>query len=288
MEPRILKNVIQAGEDWLRNHKIDNSAYDSFALMSDLLNIDRSYYFLHGNDEISDAIYKAYWNRIKKRANHIPLQHIIGYTEFWKYRFLVNEHVLIPRQDTEILVEEAVKKISPESMVLDMCTGSGCILISLALETHFHKGIGVDISKEALETANRNKETLQADNVDFLESNLFDKLQGTFEGSFDLIVSNPPYIRTKVIEELDEEVRSHDPVLALDGHEDGLYFYEAITKQSTAFIKPGGWLLYEIGYDQAEAVRNIMVACGFGSLQTVKDLAGLDRVVIGQKLINVD
>ena len=172
---RTLKNVIKSGEDILRKSDIDNSAYDSFALISDILNIDRSYYFLHEQDEVLEDVYTAYMKRIKRRANHIPLQHIIGYTEFWKYRFFVNEYVLVPRQDTETLVEEALKKIDQNATVLDMCTGSGCILISLALETNFQKGVGVDISKEALAVASKNKESLNAKNVEFLESDLFEK-----------------------------------------------------------------------------------------------------------------
>jgi len=281
---RKLKDVIKSGEDILRKNNIDNSAYDSFALISDILDIDRSYYFLHGNDEVLEEVYKEYMKRIKRRANHIPLQHIIGYTEFWKYRFFVNEYVLVPRQDTEILVEEAVKRINSNSTVIDMCTGSGCILISLALETNFHKGIGVDISKEALEIAGKNKESLEAKNVEFLESDLFDKFKGNFEDKFDVIVSNPPYIKTSVIEELDEEVRAHDPMIALDGHEDGLYFYEAITEQSVDYIKAGGWLIFEIGFDQAEDVKKILIQYGFGNIEIVKDLTGHDRVAIGQML----
>jgi len=281
---RTLKNVIKSGEDILRKSDIDNSAYDSFALISDILNIDRSYYFLHEQDEVLEDVYIAYMKRIKRRANHIPLQHIIGYTEFWKYRFFVNEYVLVPRQDTETLVEEALKKIDQNATVLDMCTGSGCILISLALETNFQEGIGVDISKEALAVASRNKESLKTKNVEFLESDLFEKLQGIFNHRFDVIVSNPPYIKTSVIEELDEEVRVHDPIMALDGHENGLYFYEAITAQSVDFMKAGGWLIYEIGYDQAEDVKQIMIRCGFGNIEIVKDLTGHDRVLIGQKL----
>ena len=281
---RTLKNVIKSGEDILRKNNIENSAYDCFALISDILNIDRSYYFLHEDDEVSEKVFIAYMKRIERRANHIPLQHIIGYTEFWKYRFFVNEYVLVPRQDTEILVEEAVKRINSNSTVIDMCTGSGCILISLALETNFHKGIGVDISKEALEIAGKNKESLEAKNVEFLESDLFEKLQGNFEDKFDIIVSNPPYIKTSVIEELDEEVRNHDPMIALDGHNDGLYFYEAITAQSVDYIKAGGCLIYEIGYDQAEDVKKILIRNGFSNIQIVKDLTGHDRVAIGQKL----
>jgi len=281
---RTLKNVIKSGEDILRKNNIENSAYDSFALLSDMLNIDRAYYFSHENEAVLETVYKEYMRRIERRANHIPLQHIIGYTEFWKYKFFVNEYVLVPRQDTELLVEEALKKIDSNSTVLDMCTGSGCILISLALETNFIKGIGTDISKEALVIAGKNRASLEAKNVEFLESDLFKKLQGTFNHKFDVIVSNPPYIKTSVIEELDEEVRTYDPMIALDGHDDGLYFYEAITVQSVDFIKTGGWLMYEIGYDQAEPVKKIMRQCGFTNIEIVKDLSGLDRVVMGQKI----
>lgn len=281
---RTLCDVIKAGEDILCKNNIADPAYDSFELMSNIMNIDRSYYFLHGNDEVSDEIYQAYMSCIEKRASHIPLQHITGYADFWRYRFRVNEHVLVPRQDTEILVEEAVKRIVPESTVLDMCTGSGCIIISLALETHFLKGVGVDISSEALKVANANKIALQAENVDFIQSDLFAGLSTDNKcNKYDVIVSNPPYIRTSVIEGLDEEVKTHDPMLALDGHEDGLFFYEAITRQSGAFIKSGGWLIYEIGHDQAEDVSRIMRENGYVNVETVKDLAGLDRVVLGMK-----
>ncbi|SEW02608.1 peptide chain release factor N(5)-glutamine methyltransferase [[Clostridium] fimetarium] len=282
--PKTLKDVIKSGEDILRKNNIENSAYDSFTLISDILNIDRSYYFLHENDEVLEAVYNEYINRIVRRASHEPLQHIIGYTEFWKYRFFVNEYVLVPRQDTETLVEEALKKIDRNSTVLDMCTGSGCILISIALETNFVKGIGVDISKEALVVANKNAELLKTKNVEFLESDLFEKLQGIFNDKFDIIVSNPPYIKTSVIEELTEEVRAHDPMMALDGHDDGLYFYETITAQAVDYIKAGGWLIYEIGYDQAEDVKEILIRCGFSNIEIVKDLTGHDRVALGQKL----
>lgn len=279
---RTLKNVIKAGETILQQKDIENASYDSFILMSDLLNIDKSYYYLHQDNAVTEAVYEEYMNHIEKRANHVPLQHIIGYTEFWKYRFYVNEHVLVPRQDTEILVEEAIKKVTPHSRILDMCTGSGCILISIALETDVTEGIGVDISKEALDVAEMNKKSLKADKVKFIKSNLFEELSK--DSLFDLIISNPPYIRTQVIGELAEEVKNHDPFIALDGHEDGLFFYQEITRQSEEFLKIGGWLMYEIGFDQSEDVKNIMLSCGFENIQIVKDLTGLDRVVVGQKL----
>lgn len=281
--PGTLRKVIKAGEDILTAHHIENAAHDSFELISDILHIDRSYYFLHAEDEVPSQVYEEYRKRIARRAQHVPLQHITGYTEFWKYRFHVSEHVLIPRQDTEILVEEAIKKIMPTSSVLDMCTGSGCIILSLALETHFRKGIGIDLSKEALAVARENKESLNVKTVEFLESDLFSGLSDELKNEkIDVIVSNPPYIRTSVIEGLTEEVRAHDPMMALDGHENGLYFYDAITKQSVNYIKVGGWLIYEIGYDQADAVSEIMQQCGYDCIETIKDLAGLDRVVLGR------
>lgn len=277
-----LQQVIKAGEEALRIAGIDNPAFDSFELMSMIMGIDRSYYFLHGNDLVAADVCAEFEEMIARRADHVPLQHITGYAGFWRHRFHVNEHVLVPRQDTEILVTEALTKIDTESTVLDMCTGSGCIIISLALETHFKKGLGVDISREALKVAALNKAELAADNVEFIESDLFAGIPADIK--FDVIVSNPPYIRTEDIAGLDEEVRSHDPLLALDGHDDGLFFYKEITNGATFCLKQGGWLIYETGYDQAEDVTKIMSRCGFTDIATVKDLAGLDRVVLGRKL----
>ena len=277
-----LQQVIKAGEEVLRTAGIDNPAYDSFELMSMIMDIDRAYYFFHGNDIVPADICAEFEEMIARRAGHVPLQHITGYAGFWRHRFHVNEHVLVPRQDTEILVDEAIARINTESTVLDMCTGSGCIIISLALETHFKRGIGVDISPEALKVAAMNKAELAADNVELIESDLFAGIPADIK--FDVIVSNPPYIRTEVIAGLDEEVRSHDPVLALDGHDDGLFFYREITEGAACCLKQGGWLIYEIGYEQAEDVTKIMGRCGFTGITTVKDLAGLDRVVLGRKL----
>jgi len=185
--------------------------------------------------------------------------------------------VLIPRQDTEVLVEEALKYLKPEMRFLDLCTGSGCILLSLL---HFCKeaeGVGVDISLEALEVAAENKARLHPV-AELLQSDLF----AAVEGRFDVIVSNPPYIRSEEIQHLMEEVRLHDPLLALDGHEDGLYFYRAIAKKSPSYLKRGGWLLVEIGHDQGSDVSRLLEEQGFCEIEIVKDLAGLSRVVKGR------
>lgn len=188
-------------------------------------------------------------------------------------------------------MEEALKHLGdvekPE--ILDMCTGSGCILLSLLLERQDACGTGVDVSPEALEVAKKNAGILKVENrADFVESDLFSapyfcEKGGKDSGKYDILISNPPYIATEEIETLMEEVRLHDPRKALDGMEDGLYFYRKITAEAGRYLKPGGWLLYEIGCTQGEAVSTMMKAAGFTGVQIVKDLPGLDRVVLGQK-----
>ena len=193
------------------------------------------------------------------------------------YMFRVNEHVLIPRQDTEILVEEVLRHVRAGMKILDLCTGSGCILLSLLKMVPGLTGLGTDISGQALQIAERNREDLGLKTeAELRKSDLFEQV----EGRFDCILSNPPYIPSKVIGSLMEEVREHEPGIALDGGEDGLYYYRKITEQSPAYLKPGGMLFLEIGYDQAGAVMGLM-ARDFTHVHVVKDLAGHDRVVYG-------
>ena len=192
------------------------------------------------------------------------------------YPFYVDEHVLIPRQDTETLAEEALKVLKPGMEVLDLCTGSGCILISLMKMCEGLYGTGSDISEEALEVARKNACRLEV-NATFIRSSLFEHISGRY----DLIVSNPPYIPTSVIEGLQEEVRLYDPFIALDGKEDGLYFYREIIKAGGGYLKPGGYLMFEIGYDQGTEVASLMEKHGYRNIMVKKDLAGLDRVVSG-------
>lgn len=201
------------------------------------------------------------------------------------YEFYVNEDVLIPRQDTETLVEEALRLLKgrQKPRVLDMCTGSGCILTSILLEIPDASGTGADLSEKALKVAACNARRLQmADRAEFVKSDLFSSEY--FSGpAYDMLISNPPYIPTEEIEGLMEEVRLHDPRMALDGKADGLYFYRAITKQAMDYMLPGGWLLYEIGWDQGKAVKELLDKEGFINTEIKKDLCGLDRVVLGQK-----
>ena len=239
---------------------------------------DRQWYLLCREEEADMEEEEAYRELIGRRAKRIPLQQITGEQEFMGFPFLVNEHVLIPRQDSETLVEEAMEKSGKGDRVLDMCTGSGCILLSLLKLVPGLSGTGADISQEALKVAVENGKRLQTE-ASFLESDLFEKV----EGVFDLIVSNPPYIASDEIGTLMEEVRDHEPIGALDGSADGLAFYRRLVQEGKDHLKSGGWMLFEIGCTQAEAVMELLKKGGFQEIYVKKDLAGLDRVVGGRK-----
>ncbi len=273
-----LKEAYQYGQEQLKKAQIEDADLDAWYLLEYVTGVSRAMYFLDMARELSQEEETRYLEFIMIRTKHMPLQHITGVQEFMGLEFKVNEHVLVPRQDTEVLVESVLDILEPKMRVLDMCTGSGCILISLLRLCGFSDicGVGVDISKEALEVAHKNAENLGVDAM-FLHSDLFSAV----EGQYDVIVSNPPYIRTSVIEELKEEVKFHDPYIALDGKEDGLYFYRNIVEKSTQYFKKGGKLFFEIGHDQGEDVSTLMREAGFSNVTVKKDLAGLDRVVFG-------
>ena len=271
-----LREAYEHGQEQLNCAGVGEAAIDAWYLLEFVTGINRTEYFLRMNEEMSCEQQEQYCNVIEKRAQHIPLQHITGVQVFMGFEFSVNKHVLVPRQDTEILVENVLGILKPEMQILDMCTGSGCILISLMKMGKEVQGMGADISEEALKVARRNAEKLDV-NATFVESDLFSNI----EGKYDVIVSNPPYIRTAVIEELSEEVKFHDPFLALDGKEDGLYFYRKIIEESPKYLKENGRLYFEIGHDQGADVKMMMEKAGFVSVEVKKDLAGLDRVVFG-------
>lgn len=282
--------LLKEGKEILEKAGIEEAGLDAWLLLEYETGKNRAYFYAHQEEKVSDETGDSYLKNIRLRAGHVPLQHITHQAFFMGSEFYVNEHVLIPRQDTENLVEEALAaaKAMENPRVLDMCTGSGCILLSFLMEKEGSTGTGVDVSREALKVAERNREALcLGGRAKFLESNLFGQLllqkkDGKEQPEYDMLISNPPYIRTEEISGLMEEVRLHDPALALDGHEDGLYFYRRITREGKAFLKPGGWLLYEIGYDQGEEVSRIMREEGFSEVKIKKDLAGLDRVVLGR------
>lgn len=278
--------VLEAAEQ-LKKCGVDNPQYDSQELLMSVANMDRTAYLLHCEENIENKTYAAFEKLVKRRANREPLQHILGYTYFWGRKYLVNENVLIPRQDTEVLVEKALECINTGDRVLDMCTGSGCIIITLACEKKLSRAVGVDLSKKALEVAKKNAVNLLAD-VEWIESDLFQQMDKSIKTKiqtdilYDVIVSNPPYIEQDIIDTLSDEVRRFDPLMALDGGEDGLVFYRKITEQSVNYLKTGGWLLYEIGSSQSRQVKDIMSANGYKDIRIVKDLAGLCRVVMGR------
>ena len=275
---KTLKELLDSGILYLTGKGIEEAATDAWLLLEEVFQISRSWYFAHSDTEAEEQKARRYESLLEQRGQRIPLQHLTGKTWFYGLPFTVNEHVLIPRQDTEILVEEALKRAKSGMKILDMCTGSGCILLSVLSNCPSVMGTGVDLSEKALETARKNAADLKI-KAEFLHSDLFKQV----EGSFDLILSNPPYIRTDVIPTLMPEVRDHEPWMALDGKEDGLYFYRKILEQAGAYLTPGGWLCFEIGYDQGEDLRALMRQQGLEQIEIVKDLAGLDRVAVGRK-----
>lgn len=265
------------GMQKLKEAEIGEAQLDARLLLEEVCGTDHNTLLCHGDREVSEAEEEQYRKALEQRAVHVPLQHLLGYQDFMGLRFQVNEHVLIPRQDTEILVEEAMRYLHDGMRILDLCTGSGCILLSLLHYSNDCEGVGVDISQEALQVAAQNAELLGI-KADFLKSDLYEKVTG----KFDLLVSNPPYIERKVIPTLMEEVREYDPYIALDGGEDGLDFYRRIIGGAQDYLKRGGQILMEIGSGQAQAVSELLREAGFKEIDVCKDFAGLDRVVSGR------
>lgn len=270
------KETIDLGIRILELAGIEEAENDAWLLLSKECKMDRTAYYMHMKDEILPEQLNEYKGLIKKRAERVPLQYITGEQEFMGLTFHVNSNVLIPRQDTETLVEEAIKLVEPGKSILDMCTGSGCIIISILKKCSGIQGTGSDISKQALNVA---KENAKLNNVavDFERSDMFENLSD----KYDMIVSNPPYIRSDVVPTLMPEVCEFEPLDALDGHEDGLYFYRKIIKECKSFLKEDGKILFEIGNDQGQAVSDMLTYAGFRNVRVIKDLAHNDRVVVG-------
>lgn len=264
------------GESVLREQGFAEASTDAWLLFEYASGMDRTHYFLFMNEECPQQVWESYRALVKRRLAHVPIQYLTGTQEFMGYSFQVNQDVLIPRPETELLVLEAEKCLRKVAgripRVLDMCTGSGCIITSLAKRMTI-EAVGADVSAGALKVAAKNAQALDV-RVEWIMSDLFCRI----EGSFDCIVSNPPYIRSEEIAGLMPEVRDFEPRLALDGHGDGLYFYRRIIEDSRAHLNTGGWLLFEIGCDQGADVAEQMRAAGYGDICIVKDMAGLDRI----------
>ena len=354
-EFKIWADVLNYGKKILKNAGIVEADLDAWYLFEQIFGISRAQYFLCARENIVGSTAQkmtaqeqtgnslesknaldcvelwlkeklsAYENALKKRAARIPLQQIIGQQEFMGLSFFVNEHVLIPRQDTETLVELVLQEQKDKDIsILDMCTGSGCIAVSLKKLGGYAHVEGADISEESLKVAKRNSEEILENNdvnndavnsrteqiqnctnltnnqnkqdnseermvsevrrvsqtgVTFRRSDMFSSFRGTEQ--FDVIVSNPPYIPSAVIEELEPEVRDHEPRGALDGTADGLYFYRILAEECAKHLTPGGHVYFEIGYDQGAAVKELLDIHGFKDTRVIQDLAGKDRVVCG-------
>lgn len=295
-----LRQIIEEGTKALREAGIEEAALDAWYLLEYTTGISRAAYYGEPDRILEEGLALQYLGYIGRRRKRIPLQHITKEQEFMGYPFYVDEHVLIPRQDTETLVEEAVKVIRKKQgkdgrsgsrnvfgentsdgrvQVLDMCTGSGCILLSIMKMCPQVEGKGCDISLDALAVARKNAARLDV-KAKWVQSDLFTEFMEN-KPQFDIIVSNPPYIPTADMEGLQDEVRFHDPRIALDGGADGLYFYRMIIEGSIFHIKTGGNLLFEIGCDQGEDVKALMKGHGYENVEIKKDLSGLDRVVKG-------
>lgn len=320
-----LQTLLDEGTRALELSGIGEAGLDAKYLLFEAFHTDMVHFLMHRNEEVKDedsvkGAVADYRRMIERRSQRIPLQQITGSREFMGLDFCVDEHVLIPRQDTETLVELVLKEFQGrDPALLDLCTGSGCIGLSLAVLGGFTDVTLADISREALNVAVKNARRLAAERlkplewrldtleerpwrlelktgaqedgglnhaesartISLVESDLFSAFSGAGRRTFDVIVSNPPYIPTAVVEELEPEVKDHEPRLALDGREDGLHFYKRIAEECREYLRPGGAVYLEIGYDQGEAVCGLLRSAGFERVKVYRDMPGLDRVVTG-------
>lgn len=267
--------------------KYENHVQDGIIILSYVLNVDKSHIYTYGNREVSTEEENKFRKLMEKRLTGYPLQYILGQWEFMGLDFYLEEGVLVPRQDTEILVEfiiDYIKNMDKDKKikVLDLGIGSGAISLSIAKYCENAEVTGVDISPQAIKVAELNKKRFNLSNVNFYRGDLFEALKDLdMENYFHIIVSNPPYIARDIIEELESQVRDFEPRLALDGGLDGLDFYRKITPASKKYLRENGLLIYEIGYDQGKVVADIMIKEGFKQVSIKKDLQKHNRVVFG-------
>lgn len=270
------RQLLETGTRILKESNIDEYDVDSYILFEYMTGMKRSFYLAHSDDEVPLDAEKSYLDVIKKRSERYPLQYITHTAYFYGAEYYVDESVLIPRFDTENLVELVLKNEKDAKNFLDMCTGSGCIAIAIKDNLKGINATAADISEAALKVAKKNADGHCAD-ITFIHSDLFENI----DGKYDFIVSNPPYIVKDVISTLMPEVKDYEPANALDGGEDGLDFYRQIIKESPKYLNKKGRLYFEIGYDQSESVSNLMRDAGFEDILVKSDLSGNDRCVMG-------
>lgn len=274
-----IKDAMQTAINKCKVNNIDEASNKVRRIMSFVTGIEKSYLLVHNMDELNTENEKSFFKCIEELVNGRPIQYILGNQEFMGINFIVNEDVLIPQPDTEILVEETIKIAQKFSnpKILDLCTGSGAIAISLSKFVPNAKLYASDISIKALEVAKMNSKNHK---IKFIQSNLFENINDIF----DIIVTNPPYIKTDEISLLSKEVQN-EPTLALDGGQDGLVFYRKIIKQANNYLKHNGYLCTEIGEDQKEEVLELIKQeANYVNIKTYKDLSGNDRVITCKKI----
>ena len=277
------KELLKKSIEYLQNKGIENPKIDTELIFSEVLKLDRMMLTLSFTRKINEEEKEIIREMLRKRAvEKIPVQYILGYEGFYGRNFKVNKNVLIPRPETELLVEQCIKMAVEKNSktILDIGTGSGAIAITLAKELPNAKVLACDISEEALEVAKENGKLLEANNIKFEKSDVF---SGVKFKEFDMIVSNPPYIPKEEYETLQVEVKIHEPSLALTDNKDGLYFYKKISREAVDYLKQEGILAFEVGYNQGEEVRELMEKAGFKNVLVLKDYQNLDRIVIGVK-----
>ncbi len=287
---RTLRHLLDEGREMLACRGNREAELDARYLLLEAFGLDLAHFLLDRNRALDDAEETRqktdrYFSMIRMRADRVPLQQILGVQDFMGLTFRVNAHVLIPRQDTETLVELVLREQSGRGKcLLDLCTGSGCIAVSLAALGEFPRIAASDLSAEALAVAEKNRDRLldgtKRETVSFFQGDLFSALPEDAR-PFDVLVSNPPYIPSGVIETLEAEVRDFEPRMALDGSPDGLAFYRRILGEGRRFLKPGGAVYLEIGWDQGQALRELFAENGFVRVRILKDAPGKDRVAAG-------
>ena len=280
-----IKDILTNGINILKENNIEDANVKARIVLAELINKNKEYLMIHDDEDVPDGINNLFLEKIERLKGHEPIQYVINKQEFMGLDFYVDKNVLIPQPDTENLVEEIIyisdkirEKENKELRILDLCTGSGAIAISISKLIEKTLVYASDVSKEALNIAEENSTKNEA-NILFFQSDLFKKISKLYK--FDIIVSNPPYIESDVIKTLSEEVKN-EPILALDGGKDGLEFYRKIISEAKEYLNADGYLAFEIGYNQRDAVEKIFKENGYKNVYSRKDLAGNDRIVVGQ------
>lgn len=282
---KTVKILLEKSIEYLEKNNVEENKLIAEIIISNILNVDRMMLFTKYKEIVSDNDIEKIREYLKKIAkDKLPLQYLLNEQEFYGRKFYVNKGVLIPRQDTEILVEKAINIVKDKKIetpkILDIGSGSGVIGITMALEIENSKVLGIDVSDVAIEISNKNREILKAKNIKIVKSNLFENV--SFK-EFDMIISNPPYISRDEIDVMSENTLTWEPEEALFAENEGLYFYNEICDKGYEYLQKEGYLLFEIGYKQGEKVKTIMEKKGYKEIEIIKDLQGLDRVVVGRK-----